>query len=82
MRATIPHNCGRARLLLHTPEALGASDALCVASDSWSTHVAVDEAADLPANVFGLQVAADRKTVSVVVGSGLSQLRLARCTDI
>ena len=30
MTATVPHNCGQARLVLHVPEAFAATDALCV----------------------------------------------------
>ena len=87
MAATVPHNCGRARLVMHVPEALAASDALCVGTDLAGTggylvggHGAEPGArGGLPRNVFDARLAADNKTVDVVVGGGRVDLKLGRC---
>lgn len=78
MTATIPHNCGHARLVLHVPEAFDASDALCVGSHRVGDSETVARS-ELPRNVFRAQMAPDKKTANIVVGGGRVQLKLGRC---
>ena len=75
MHATIPHNCGRARIVLHVPEPFNPSDALCLNGYGIEGSTMLL----LPQNIFSAEVASDRKTVDVVVGGGHSTLRLASC---
>lgn len=76
MTSTIPHNCGRARLQLHLPDGVDASDALCVGS----YRIGVAEVSnELPRNVFRARLVPGNKTVDVVVGGGHSELKLGRC---
>ena len=78
MTATIPHNCGQARLVLHVPEAFDASDALCVGTYRLGGD-ATQASSGLPRNVFRAQLAPDSKTVDVVMGGGHLELKLGRC---
>jgi hypothetical protein len=87
MRATVPHNCGSARLVLHTPAAFldGSSkivETLCVHAGAEKVMVATAEtkaAAELPNNIRSVRVAEDRTTVDVIVGGGLIDLALREC---
>jgi hypothetical protein len=76
MAATVPHNCGRARLVLHVPDSMvGLSDSLCVGN----YHLDNAEVSPLPNNVFAAQLTPGNRTVDVVVGGGRLELSLGRC---
>ena len=73
MNATVPHNCGKARLLLYVPELFfSQKDAtqLCVG------NVPVGLRGEGSNVQWG---DTERKTVDVFVGGGRSQLALWRC---
>jgi hypothetical protein len=79
MAATVPHNCGRARLVLHVPDSMvGLSDVLCVGSYRLD-NTEVSLANPLPNNVFAAQLTPGNRTVDVVVGGGRLVLSLGRC---
>jgi hypothetical protein len=83
MNASIPHNCGRARLVLHVPVPEEGMGTLCigdyrvVAAGTEADERAASQV--LPRNVFSTRLAEDAKTVDVVVGGGRSELKLERC---
>ena len=80
MSAQIPHNCGHARLVLHVPSPVALSS-LCVGD--YRVDVAANTSTQqqqvLPANVFRVELGADRETVDVVVGGGQTKLKLQQC---
>jgi hypothetical protein len=84
MSAVVPHNCGRARLVLHVPDALldatGAPEsALCVGGYRLGGGGEAAAGNALPRNVFRAQLAPGNKTVDVFVGGGRVELALGRC---
>ena len=81
MSAQIPHNCGRARLVLHVPASIAVSS-LCVGDYNvadTTTETSPHQLQGLPTNVFHVEMGADRKTVDVVVGGGPTELKLQAC---
>ena len=80
MNATVPHNCGHARLQLHIPETKTPADArsgLCVGEYHLDQNEA--EQNEFPRNVFGVYEAPDGRSVHVLVGGGRSELQLRHC---
>ncbi len=75
MNATMPHNCGRARLQMHV---VGAAAAAQCCVSGFPVHGGPDDAT-LPRHVFRVDLAPDGTTVDVVVGGGRSHLVLAPC---
>ena len=72
LNATVPHNCGRARVVLPVVESLGVAVWLCVNGDR-----VVEEA--VGAEMGAPRLAPDRKSVEVVVSGGRTDLRLESC---
>ena len=66
--------------MLHVPEGVGTSDALCIGGVR-IVDVAANELSKgaKSGTVVRAQLASDGKTVDVVVGGGRAQLKLGRC---
>ena len=80
MNATVPHNCGRAHLLLHVPETLVTAGAMLPDLCVGDYRVSGVDGQAFPRNVFDIRAGeSGDSVVHVLVGGGRSELKLSHC---